>query len=66
MEAILKRHNIQYRVLSVDEDEVSKSFLANVVKREPPVLFVAGDPIGGLAELEALDASGDLVRRVFG
>src|SRR5262249_26027664 len=35
-------------------------------KREPPVVFVGGDLIGGIAELRRLDASGELRRRVFG
>jgi hypothetical protein len=37
-----------------------------VAKREPPVLFIGADPIGGLDELKGLAASGDLGRRVFG
>ena len=66
MERILKTRGLKYKVLPIDHDEATRSFLENAVKREPPVLFIGGDPIGGLQELKALDASGDLVRRVSG
>jgi glutaredoxin len=66
MEALLKLHHIEYRVLPVDRDDVQKSYLQRVARREPPVVFIGADPVGGLDELKALAASGDLERRVFG
>jgi hypothetical protein len=66
MEALLKLHRIPHRVLPVDRDEVQLSFLRRTAQREPPVLFVGADAVGGLDELKALAASGELHRRVFG
>ena len=66
MEALLKLHHIPHRVLPVDRDEVQLNFLQRVAKREPPVVFIGPDPIGGLDELKEMAASGELHRRVFG
>jgi len=66
IEALLKSHQIPHRILSVDRDEVQLNFLMRVAKREPPVVFIGPDPIGGLDEIKALAESGDLQRRVFG
>ena len=66
MEALLKLHHIPHRVLPVDCDDVQQNYLKRVAKREPPVLFIGADPVGGLDELKALAASGELLRRVFG
>jgi len=66
MEALLKLHGIPHKVLPVDRDEVQRNFLKRVARREPPVVFIGPDPVGGLEELKDLAASGDLRRRVFG
>ena len=64
--ALLTAAGIPYKRLDVDHDEATKTFLENVARRPPPVLFIATDVIGWLDELKALEASGELARRVFG
>jgi glutaredoxin 3 len=66
MEALLAKQGIPFRTLAVDEDEATLSWLRTSVKRQPPVVFIGGDPVGGLDELAALADSGELERRVFG
>ena len=66
VEAILTAAGVPFRRLDVDHDEATKTFLEQVAKRPPPVMFIATDVIGWLDELKALEASGELTRRVFG
>jgi len=66
IEKLLGARGISFKMLAVDRDEVARSWLATTVKRDPPVVFIGPDPVGGLAELKRLDASGELLERVRG
>ncbi len=66
VEQILKANGIAYKVLAVDHDEPTKTFVRQFAKRDPPALFIAADAVGWLDELKALDASGEIKKRVFG
>lgn len=64
---ILEQHKIPHRVISLEDDPAG---LAAVRRDSPghrlPVVFVAGDCIGGRTELLNVAASGELKRKVFG
>ena len=64
---ILEQHQIPHRIISLEEDPAG---LAAVRRDSPghrlPVVFVAGDCIGGRTELLNVAASGELKRKVFG
>jgi glutaredoxin len=67
IEELLKGKDIPFQVLDVTDDEATRSWATTAAKQlEFPLVFVAGEPIGGLHELTQLDINGDLVRRVFG
>jgi hypothetical protein len=66
VEALLQRCGVVYKVLDVGGDEATKKFVRMEAKRDPPAAFIAADPVGWFDELEALEASGELKRRVFG
>src|SRR5262249_31151528 len=67
MEELLKGKEVPYRVLDVSDDEATRSWAVTQAKiDEFPLLFIAGEPVGGLHELTQLDVNGGLVRRVFG
>jgi glutaredoxin len=58
---------IPYKVMNIQEDPAAQS----AVRRDSkgfrlPVVFIAGEAIGGRAELTNLVASGELKKRVFG
>lgn len=64
---ILDAHGVPYRLASLEEDPAALA----AVRRDSggnrlPVVFIAGDCVGGRAELTNLAASGELKRRVFG
>ena len=64
---MLDAENIPYKVSNIQEDPAAQM----AVRRDSggfrlPVLFIAGDAIGGRAELANLIASGELKKRVFG
>ena len=64
---MLDAENIPYKVSNIQEDPAAQM----AVKRDSgghrlPILFIAGDPIGGRAELANLISSGELKTRVFG
>lgn len=64
---LLKGRGIDFRVLDVSEDEATRSFATTAAKQEEfPLVFIAGDAVGGLHELMQLDVNGELARRVFG
>ena len=67
MEEILKARDIPFQVLDVTDDEASRSWATTTAKMDEfPLVFIAGEPVGGLHELTQLDVSGALARRVFG
>jgi glutaredoxin len=65
IEALLRERGIPHKVFEIDHDEPMKEFVARTKAGKPPVLFIGGDPIGGLADVEALSEE-ELRRRVFG
>jgi len=67
IEELLMAKEIPFKVLDVTDDEATRSWATTLAKQvEFPLLFVAGEPIGGLHEVTQLDVNGDLLRRVFG
>jgi glutaredoxin len=67
IEELLAAKEIPFKVLDVTDDEATRSWAITQAKQvEFPLLFVAGEPIGGLHEVTQLDVNGDLLRRVFG
>jgi len=66
VEELLRSREIAFKVLDVSEDEAERSWITTAAKTsEFPIVMVAGNPVGGLAELTQLDLQGELVRRVF-
>ena len=64
---MLDAEKIPYRLSNIQEDPAAQM----AVRRDSkgfrlPVLFIAGDAIGGRAELGNLISSGELKKRVFG
>jgi glutaredoxin-related protein len=64
---ILEAANIPHQVSNIQEDAAAQM----AVRRDSkgfrlPVVFIAGEPIGGRAELINLQTSGELARKVFG
>lgn len=64
---MLDAENIPYKVSNIQEDPAAQM----AVRRDSagfrlPVLFIAGDAIGGRAELGNLISSGELKKKVFG
>jgi glutaredoxin-related protein len=67
IEELLQSKEIPFKVLDVTDDEATRSWASTAAKQvEFPLLFVAGEPIGGLHEVMQLDVNGDLRKRVFG
>jgi glutaredoxin len=64
---ILDGAGIPYRISNIQEDPAAQM----AVRRDSkgfrlPVVFIAGEPIGGRAELLNLQTSGELKKKVFG
>jgi glutaredoxin-related protein len=64
---ILEDAKIPHRVSNIQEDPAAQM----AVKRDSkgfrmPVVFIAGEPVGGRAELTNLAGSGELQKKVFG
>jgi len=67
MEELLTSKEIPFKLLDVTDDEATRSWATTAAKQiEFPLLFIAGEPVGGLHELTQLDVNGQLARRVFG
>jgi glutaredoxin len=67
MEELLQSRDVPFKVLDVTDDEASRSWATSTAKQaEFPLLFIAGEPVGGLHELTQLDVNGGLKKRVFG
>jgi glutaredoxin-related protein len=67
LEEILKGRDIPYIVNDVTDDESSRSWaLTQARKNEFPLLFIAGEPVGGLDEVMQLDVTGELAKKVYG
>lgn len=64
---LLEGAGIPYRISNIQEDPAAQM----AVRRDSkgfrlPVVFIAGEPVGGRAELLNLQASGELKKKVFG
>lgn len=64
---LLEGAGIPYKVMNIQEDAAAQM----AVRRDSkgfrlPVVFIAGEAIGGRAELTNLATSGDLKKKVFG
>jgi glutaredoxin len=67
IEELLKGREIRYQVLDVTDDESTRSWAITQAKQtEFPLVFVAGEAIGGLHELTQADVNGVLTQKVFG
>lgn len=67
IEELLASKEIPFKVLDVTDDEATRSWATTTAKQlEFPLLFIAGEPVGGLHEITQLDVNGQLSRRVFG
>ena len=67
LEDILKGRGIPYRVLDVTDDESTRSWaLTKAQATEFPLLFVAGESLGGFEHVLSLDAKGELRKKVYG
>lgn len=67
IEEVLKARDIPYKLNDVTEDYASRSWALTTARAsELPLVFVAGEPIGGLHELTQADVDGSLLRRVYG
>lgn len=64
---ILDAEKIPYKVSNIQEDPAAQMAVRRDSKgHRLPVVFIAGEVIGGKAELSNLISSGDLKKRVFG
>jgi glutaredoxin len=64
---ILEAHRVPFRLMSLEDDPAAQA----AVRRDSgghrlPVVFIAGDCVGGRTELLNLAASGALAKKVFG
>ena len=67
MEELLESREVPFQLLDVTDDEATRSWATSTAKQaEFPLLFIAGEPVGGLHELTQLDVNGGLRKRVFG
>ena len=65
--ALLAKRGIAYEEINVSNDIAVRDWLVKATGRKTvPQIFIAGEPIGGSDELAAMDAKGELVKRVFG
>jgi glutaredoxin-related protein len=67
IEELLSGREIAFKLLDVTDDEATRSWALSAAKQaEFPLVFVAGEPIGGLHELTQADVNGELRKKVFG
>jgi len=67
VEELLNSRNIPFKVLDVTDDEATRSWAQTTAKQlEFPLVFVAGESLGGLHELTDADVNGLLAKKVFG
>src|SRR5215470_5851545 len=64
---VLDGAGIPYKVMNIQDDPAAQSSVRRDSKGfRLPVVFIAGEVIGGRAELTNLAASGELKKKVFG
>ena len=62
---LLERRKINYVEVNVEEDDEKRRWLAETTgQRTVPQIFIDSSPIGGYAELNTLDRSGELASMV--
>ncbi len=67
IEELLRGRDVPFKVLDVTDDEATRSWAVTQARQDEfPLVFIAGEPVGGLHELMQLDVNGELARRVFG
>ena len=67
IEELLRGRDIAFQVLDVTDDEATRSWAPEPAKLDEfPLVFVAGEAIGGLHELTQADVNGQLKKKVFG
>jgi glutaredoxin len=67
IEELLSARDIPFTVLDVTDDEATRSWASATAKQiEFPLVFIAGEPIGGLHEITQADVNGALKQRVWG
>lgn len=64
---VLRSAGIEWKELDVTEDESTRAWVkAESGLDDLPVLFIAGEMIGGVQEVVQADAIGELKKKVFG
>ena len=64
-EQLLAHKGIPFESVDVTDDDARRAWLVDRTgKRTVPQIFIDGEPIGGFRELDALDRSGELARRL--
>jgi len=64
---VLDAADIPYRVMNLEGDPATQSAVRrDSGGRKLPLVFVAGECVGGREELHAFDKSGELARKVWG
>ena len=67
VEDLLKARAIPYKMLDCTDDESTRAWAtAASHMHEFPIVFIAGESVGGLHELTQLDVNGILKKRVYG
>jgi hypothetical protein len=64
---VLDAAEVPYKLMNLEGDEATLAAVRrDAGGRKLPLVFIAGDCVGGREELTAMDRSGDLKRRVWG
>jgi glutaredoxin len=67
IEELLQGRDIPFKTLDVTDDEATRLWASSAAKmNEFPLVFIAGEPIGGLHEVTQADVNGLLKKKVFG
>ena len=67
IQELLDARGIPHKVLDCTDDEATRSWATAASQgQEFPLVFIAGESVGGLHELTQLDVNKALSRRVFG
>jgi glutaredoxin 3 len=62
---LLAARNIAYKEVDVSTDDAKRAWLVEATgRRTVPQIFIAGQPVGGFDELNALDKSGELAKKL--